>query len=109
MRATDIGARGNARQDAARLSGGGYGLSPAWLCLDRARLRPLVVCRVARLCCSFERGVQVVPEVVDMFAADAQAQEPGGQVALSGEFAAPFDGGFDAAQAGGVDDKLYGV
>jgi hypothetical protein len=56
-----------------------------------------------------ERGVQVVPEVVDVFAADAQAQEPGGHVFLSGELAAPLDGAFDAAQAGGVDDDVQGV
>ena len=57
----------------------------------------------------FERRVQVVPEVVDMFAADAQAQEPGGHMTLSGELAAPLDGGFDAAQTGGADDDLHGV
>jgi len=56
-----------------------------------------------------QRGVQVVPEVIDVFAADAQAQEPGGQMPLSGELAAPLDGGFDAAQAGGADDDLHGV
>jgi len=56
-----------------------------------------------------ESRVQVVPEVVDVFAADAQAQEPGGHVALSGELAAPLDGAFDAAQAGGADDDLHGV
>ena len=44
-----------------------------------------------------------------MFAADAEAQEPGGYVFLSGEFAAPLDGAFDAAQAGGVDDDVQGV
>jgi hypothetical protein len=56
-----------------------------------------------------ERRVQIIPEVVDMFAADAQAQEPGGYVFLSGELAAPLDGAFDAAQAGGVDDDVHGV
>src|SRR6185437_8651257 len=54
--------------------------------------------------CLLECRAQVVPEVVDVFAADAEAQEPGGDVALSGELAAPLDGALDAAQAGGVDD-----
>src|SRR5206468_8212654 len=71
--------------------------------------RPVVLSRVARSRCLPERGVQVVPEVVDVLAADAQAQEPGGYVFLSGELAAPFDGAFDAAQAGGVDDEVQGV
>lgn len=44
-----------------------------------------------------------------MFAADAQAQQPGGHVTLSWELAAPLDGAFDAAQAGGADDDLHGV
>ena len=44
-----------------------------------------------------------------MFAADAQAQEPGGYVTLSWELAAPLDGAFDAAQAGGGHDDLHGV
>jgi hypothetical protein len=46
-----------------------------------------------------------------VFAADAQAQEPGRHVHvfLSGEFAAPLDGAFDAAQAGGVDDDVQGA
>ena len=44
-----------------------------------------------------------------MFAADAQAQEPGGDVFLSWELAAPLDGAFDAAQTGGVDDDVHGV
>src|SRR5580692_4519481 len=56
-----------------------------------------------------ERAVQVVPEVVDVFAADAEAQQPGGDVFLAGELAAPLDGAFDAAQAGGVDDDVQGV
>ena len=56
-----------------------------------------------------ECGVEVVPEVVDVFAADAEAQESGRDVFLSGELAAPFDGAFDAAQAGGVDDDVQGV
>src|SRR5580692_7107256 len=56
-----------------------------------------------------ERAVQVVPEVVDVFAADAEAQQPGGDVFLPGEFAAPLDGAFNAAQAGGVDDDVQGV
>src|SRR5215469_15709886 len=59
--------------------------------------------------CLFDRRVQVVPEVVDVFAADAQAQEPGGHVALSGELAASFDGAFHAPQAGGVNDDVHGV
>ena len=41
-----------------------------------------------------------------MFAADAQAQEPGGHVALSGELAAPFDGGFAATSLGGVETTI---
>ena len=48
--------------------------------------RPVVLCRVAQSRCLSERGVEVVPEVVDVFAADAQAQEPGGDVFLSGLF-----------------------
>ena len=44
-----------------------------------------------------------------MLAADAQAQEPGGHMTLSWELAAPLDGAFDAAQAGGADDDLHGV
>ena len=44
-----------------------------------------------------------------MFAPDAEAQEPGGHVALSGELASPLDGAFDAAQAGGVDDDAQVV
>jgi len=44
-----------------------------------------------------------------VFAADAEAQEPWGHVCLSWEFAAPFYGGFDAAQAGGVDDDVEGI
>ena len=36
-------------------------------------------------------------------------RSPGGHVALSGELAAPLDGAFDAAQAGGVDDDVHGV
>src|ERR1700750_2231319 len=56
-----------------------------------------------------ECRAQVVPEVVDVFAADAEAQEPRGHVALSGELAAPLDGAFDAAQAGGVDDDAQVV
>jgi hypothetical protein len=44
-----------------------------------------------------------------VFAADAQAQQPGRHVFLAGELAAPLDGAFDAAQAGGVDDDMYGV
>src|SRR6266700_1660589 len=59
--------------------------------------------------CWSERGVEGVPEVVDVFAADAQAQQPGRHVFLAGELAAPLDGAFDAAQAGGVDDDMYGV
>jgi hypothetical protein len=51
-----------------------------------------------------ERRVQVVPEVVDVLAAGAEAQQPGGDVFLPGELAAPLDGAFHAAQAGGVDD-----
>src|SRR5207248_9302561 len=46
---------------------------------------------VARSRCVLQRGVEVVPEVVDVFAADAQAQEPGGDVFLAGELAAPLD------------------
>src|SRR5207302_8781765 len=71
--------------------------------------RPVVLCRVAQSRCWSERGVEVVPEVVDVFAADAQAQQPGRHVFLAGEPAAPLDGAFDAAQAGGVDDDLHGV
>jgi hypothetical protein len=56
-----------------------------------------------------ERGVQVVPEVVNVFAADAQAQESRGHVFLSWELAAPLDGAFDAAEAGGVHDDVHGV
>ena len=59
--------------------------------------------------CLLERGVQVVPKIVDVFAADAQAQEPGGHVTLSWELPAPLDGAFDAAQAGGGHDDLHGV
>ena len=44
-----------------------------------------------------------------MFAADAQAEEPGRYVTLSWELAAPLDGAFDAAQAGGADDDPQGV
>ena len=59
--------------------------------------------------CLGERGVQVVPEVVNVFAADTQAQESHGHVFLSGELAASLDGAFDAAEAGGVDDDVHGV
>src|SRR5579864_3840118 len=38
---------------------------------------PVVLCRVAQSRCLSERGAEVVPEVVDVFAADAQAQETG--------------------------------
>lgn len=41
-----------------------------------------------------------------MFAADAEAQQAGRDVVLSGEFGAPFEGGLDAADAGGVGDDL---
>ena len=44
-----------------------------------------------------------------MLAADAQAQQPGGDVALSWELAAPLDGAFDAAEAGGADDDVQRV
>jgi hypothetical protein len=44
-----------------------------------------------------------------VFAADAEAQQPGGHVFLPGELAAPLDGAFDAAQAGGVDDDAQVV
>src|SRR5262249_26501036 len=40
---------------------------------------------------------------------DAQAQQPGWEVFLSGELAASFDGGFDAAQAGGMGDDVQVV
>ena len=44
-----------------------------------------------------------------MFAAHAEAQEPGGYVALPWELAAPLDGALDATEAGGVDDDVQGV
>jgi hypothetical protein len=56
-----------------------------------------------------ERGVEVVPKVVDVFAADAEAQKPGGDVFLAGELAAPLDGAFHAAQAGRMLPGIRGV
>src|ERR1700730_14562720 len=71
--------------------------------------RPVVLCRVAQSRCLSEGGVEVVPEVVNVFAADAEAQESGGYVFLFGKLAAPLDGALDAAQAGGVDNDVQGV
>ena len=44
---------------------------------------------------------EVVPEVVDVFDADAHSQQTGMDMGITGVLLAPFDGGFHAAEAGG--------
>ena len=51
--------------------------------------------------------LEVAPEVVGMFAADAEPQQSGREVGLAGDGGSAFDRRLDAAQARGVADDLH--
>jgi len=42
--------------------------------------------------CLLERAVEVVPDVFDVFDADAEPQQSGGEVLLAGDSGSSFDG-----------------
>src|SRR5450755_780261 len=101
--------RGQGASGVERSSGTAVVRHPGGSSLSSVCSRPPVLGRVLRSRCLSERRVQVIPEIVNMFAADAQAQQPGRHLTLSWELAAPLDGAFDAAQTGGADDDVHGV
>lgn len=60
-----------------------------------------------------QRLLEIRPEIVGVLAADAQAQQPGGQVRLAWHGRAALDRRLDGAEARGVVDHLqrgaYGI
>src|SRR5689334_4780195 len=52
---------------------------------------------------------KVIPQVFDVLASDAEAQEPGREMFLPGQLGPALDGAFYAAEAGGGPDEADGV